>query len=183
MDKHFLKSSFREKLIEHLFIGELLKMSWADDSCALEVAKPEVDSQGYDVIAEVNGVIRHIQLKAAHLNARAAGQKVHIALASKPSGCIVWIYFDEETMRLGPFLFFGGRAGERLPSLESFRVTKHTKANSDGVKAERPDIRTVPKSKFERLESVEEVYAKLFNGAQPGARCGLPGTLAQVIGT
>lgn len=183
MDKHFLKSSFREKLIEHLFIGELLKMSWADDSCALEVAKPEVDSQGYDVIAEENGVVRHIQLKAAHLNARAAEQKVHIALASKPSGCIVWIYFDEKKMRLGPFLFFGGQAGERLPSLDGFRVAKHTKANSEGVKAQRPEIRTIPKSKFLRLESVEEVYAKLFNGPQPCGQDGLLGNSSGAVAT
>ncbi|WP_020506697.1 hypothetical protein [Lamprocystis purpurea] len=52
MDQHFLKSAFREKLIEHLLIGELLKISWARGDCSLEVAKPEVDNQGYDVLAE-----------------------------------------------------------------------------------------------------------------------------------
>lgn len=57
MDKHFLKSSFREKLIEHLFIGEMLKLSWRNEGCTLEVAKPEVGNQGYELIAEENGVI------------------------------------------------------------------------------------------------------------------------------
>jgi len=38
MDQHFLKSAFREKLIEHLLIGELLKISWARGDCSLEVA-------------------------------------------------------------------------------------------------------------------------------------------------
>ena len=33
-------SSFREKLIEHLFVAELLKISWRKD-CLLGVAKPE----------------------------------------------------------------------------------------------------------------------------------------------
>jgi len=45
MEQHYLKSSFREKLIEHLFIGELLKLSWLEGGCALEIAKPEVDNQ------------------------------------------------------------------------------------------------------------------------------------------
>ncbi len=59
MEKHFLKSAYREKLIEHLFIGELRKLSWVEGSCSIEIAKPEVDSQGYDLMAEENGVIRH----------------------------------------------------------------------------------------------------------------------------
>lgn len=162
MDKHFLKSSFREKLVEHLFIGELLKLSWLNEGCSLEVAKPEVDNQGYDLIAEENGVIRHVQLKAAHLRAKAAKQKVHIALAGKPSGCVVWVFFNEETLELGPFLFFGGPAGDPLPSLEEMRVAKHTKANAEGVKAERPEIREIPKSSFCKFETIEQVYSQLF---------------------
>ena len=49
MSKHFEHSSFREKLIEHLFIGEMLKLSWLKDDCQLEVMKPEVDNAGCDV--------------------------------------------------------------------------------------------------------------------------------------
>lgn len=165
MEQHYLKSSFREKLIEHLFIGELLKLSWLDGSSSLEVAKPEVDNQGYDLIAEENGIIRHIQLKAAHLEAKAAKQKVHIALSTKPSGCIVWVYFNEKTLELGPFLFFGGLPGLPLPSLEGFRVAKHTKANAEGVKAERPEIREIPRGKFARYDTVEQIYEQLFKSA------------------
>ena len=162
MDQHFLKSSFREKLIEHLLIGDLLKLSWQSGACSLEVAKPEVDNQGYDLIAEDNGIIRHIQLKAARLGARAHGQKVHTALAAKQSGCVIWVYFDEETLEIGPFLFFGGNAGEPLPNLDGMRVAKHSKGNAEGFKAERPEIRVVPKGQFSKLETLEEVYAQLF---------------------
>lgn len=165
MKQHYLKSSFREKLIEHLFIGELLKLSWLDESCSLEIAKPEVDNQGYDLIAEENDIIRHIQLKTSHLEARAAKQKVHIALSAKPSGCIVWVYFNKSTMKLGPFLFFGNSPGQPLPSLEGFKVAKHTKANSEGVKAERPEIREIPKGKFAKFDTIEEIYEQLFKGA------------------
>lgn len=162
MDQHFLHSTFREKLIEHLLIGELLKVSWASGSCSLEIAKPEVDAQGYDILAEEHGVVRHIQLKAAHHNSRTPSQKLHSALAKKPSGCVVWVYFDEHTLELGPFLFFGGLPGEPLPDISELKVAKHTKANAEGVKAERPAVRVVPKSKFQRLETVPELYTTLF---------------------
>lgn len=161
--QHYLNSSFREKLIEHLFIGELLKLSWKDRSCSLEIAKPEVDYQGYDIVAEENGIIRHIQLKTSHLNARAARQMVHIALASKPSGCVVWIYFNERTLELGPFLYFGGAAGEPLPDISDLKVAKHTKGDAQGVKAERPEIRVINKGQFEKYESIEELYEVLFD--------------------
>ncbi len=162
MEQHYLKSSYREKLIEHLFIGELLKLSWACSACSIEISKPEVDNQGYDLIAEDNGVLRHIQLKTAKLDAKASYQKVHIALANKPSGCVLWIFFDETTMQLGPFLFFGGAPGERLPDISQFKVAKLTKGDKDGVKAERPDIRQIPKSKFTLYSSIEALYSVLF---------------------
>ncbi len=162
MDQHFLHSSYREKLIEHLFVGELLKISWLKRGCQLEVAKPEVDNSGYDLIAEEGGVVRHIQLKASYTDARAAYQKVHIALSKKPSGCVVWVVFNERDLSLGPFLFFGASPGAPLPDLTSFRVAKHTKGNAEGLKAERPSIRQIPKSQFEAYESSEAIYEALF---------------------
>lgn len=162
MEQHYLKSSFREKLIEHSFIGELLKISWNSGLCDLEIAKPEVDNQGYDLIAESNGIIRHIQLKASKLSASTPNQKVHLALAKKPSGCIIWIYFDERTLELGPFLFFGSEAGHPLPNIYGFKVAKHTKANAEGIKKDRPEIRVVNKGEFVRFNCIEDVYSILF---------------------
>ena len=60
MSKHTEHSSYREKLVEHLFVGELLKESWRLDRCDLEVAKPEVDNAGYDLILEAHGILRHV---------------------------------------------------------------------------------------------------------------------------
>lgn len=70
MSKHFKHSSFREKLIEHLFISEMLKLSWKKGDCQLEVMKPEVDNAGCDVVLENNNIIRHIQLKASKLGGK-----------------------------------------------------------------------------------------------------------------
>lgn len=163
--QHYEHSSYREKLIEHLFVGELLKHSWLKDGCSLEVAKPEVDNAGYDIIAEAHGIVRHIQLKTSVIGGSTASQKVHVKLSDKPSGCVLWIYFDEKTLLLGPFLYFGAEPGEPLPSLSGFSVAKHTKGNKDGVKAERPAIRVIPKRQFQVLASVEGVYKQLFGSS------------------
>ncbi len=161
-DKHFLHSSFREKLLEHLFVAELLKRSWLEHSCELEIAKPEVDSKGYDLIAENKGIVRHIQLKSTKRGGNAAAQNIHMALGKKPSGCVVWIEFDENTLEMGPYRFFGANAGDKLPSLEDYPIAKHTKANAEGKKTLRPQLRRVSKSQFQLIETTDELYQVLF---------------------
>lgn len=165
MTQHSEHSSYREKLIEHLFVSELLKLSWLHHRCALEIAKPEVDNSGYDLIAETIGIVRHIQLKTSIVGGSTALQKVHTKLAEKPSGCVVWIYFDEETLRLGPFRYFGARPGKPLPSLVEFKTAKHTKwsrSEGEAVKAERQNIRVIPRGSFTKAESIADMYAQLF---------------------
>lgn len=162
MSKHYEQSSFREKLIEHLFVSEMLKLSWLKGDCQLEVLKPEVDNAGCDIVLENNNIIRHIQLKASKLGGTTPSQKVNIRLASKPSGCVVWIVFDENTLELCYFHFFGSEAGIPLIGLENAKIAKHTKANAQGLKAERPNIRTVNKGQFIRYDSIEALYNVLF---------------------
>ena len=160
--RHSEHSSFREKLIEHLLIGELLKLSWKNGDCSLEISRPEVDRAGYDLVAETGRCLRHVQLKGSKKGAKTAKQKVHVALAGKPSGCVVWVYIDDDSLRLGPFLFFGGEPGKPLPNLTSYSVSKHTKGNAQGMKAERPNLRDVPKGRFETLDTMEKLWARLF---------------------
>ena len=162
MSKHFEHSSFREKLIEHLFISEMLKISWQKGDCQLEVMKPEVDNGGCDIVLEDNNIIRHIQLKASRLDGKTSRQKVNNRLASKPSGCVIWISFDEDTLELCSFRFFGAEAGKPLVGLEDAKIAKHTKANADGIKAERPNIRTINKGQFTVYDNIMDLYNILF---------------------
>lgn len=161
-EAHYLQSSYREKLIEHLLIGELLKISWLKKDSSLEISKPEVDASGYDIIAEANGVIRHIQLKGSYIGSSTPKQKVHIALSSKPSGCVIWIYFDPSSLNLGPFYFFGGKPKEPLPDLSNCKIARHTKGNAFGHKGERQNVRVLNKGQFEKIDSIEELYEQLF---------------------
>lgn len=156
------QSVYRERLLEHLLIGELLKYSWLHHGASLEVSQPAIDRSGHDVVLEANGITRHVQLKASSLLAKTSEQKVHLGLASKPSGCVVWVRFDASIMALGSFLFFGGAPGMPLPSLNGFKVAKHTKGGAEGVKKERPNIRLTPSSKFLKVSNVADLYSELF---------------------
>lgn len=159
---HNNHSSYREKLIEHLFIGELLKLSWLKYDCDLEVAKPEVDNAGYDIIAEANGIVRHIQLKASFTASTTTQQKLHVKLATKPSGCVVWLKFNQETMRFEDYLFYGAEPGKPLNNLDNLKVARHSKGNKDGVKHQRPNIRIINKGEFVSFDTVESLYHALF---------------------
>ena len=161
----YRKSSFYEQLVEHVFISKVLQEVWFRFGKTVEVLRSEVDASGYDVVLECNGVLRHVQLKTSKIGGKTANQKVNVALASKPSGCVVWILRDEDQqdyrMQL-QYLFFGAAAGQPLPSLDGFRVGKHTKGNKDGVKAERQSIRVIPKGSFDSIGSTTELVSRLF---------------------
>ena len=94
------QSVYREKLLEHLLIGELLKYSWFKHGASLEVSQPAIDRSGHDIVLEANGVTRHVQLKTSSTIARTGRQNLHLGLAAKPSGCVVWMRFDPEAMTL-----------------------------------------------------------------------------------
>jgi len=161
----YLKSSFYEQLVEHVFISEILQEAWFRFGEIVEVLRAEVDASGYDIVLECNNVLRHVQLKTSKVDGKTANQKVNVALASKRSGCVIWILRSEDQqshrMKL-TYRFFGDDAGEPLPSLDGFRVGKHTKGNKDGVKAERPSIRVVPKGSFEAIDTTTELVTRLF---------------------
>jgi hypothetical protein len=142
--KHTHSSSYREMLLEHLFIGELLKYLWCNEITQTEVLKPQVDNSGYDLVIEVNSIIRHIQLKSSYRGSVTNGVNVNIGLQKKPSGCVIWLQFDPETLELGPFCWFGGEPGKPLPDISTFPIARHTKGNAKGMKSGRPNIREIP---------------------------------------
>lgn len=164
-DDAYMKSTFYEQLVEHVFISEVLQEAWYYYGKTVEVLRSEVDASGYDVVLECNEVLRHVQLKTSRRESKTAIQKVNIALAAKPSGCIVWIVRSEdiESCRASlSYLFFGGESRMPLPSLENFKVATHTKGNAEGVKKERAAIRVIPKAKFTPIATTRELVAVLF---------------------
>jgi hypothetical protein len=90
----------RENLIEHVFLGELLRGLWRKNVRDLEVLRPEVDSGGSDLALEFKGVIRHVQLKSSFTGARRSDVTAHVKLFDRPSACILWIFFDPDNAYL-----------------------------------------------------------------------------------
>ncbi|MGR0480818.1 MAG: hypothetical protein ACTFAL_05275 [Candidatus Electronema sp. V4] len=149
-------------MFEHLFISAILKHLWQNGPIAAEVMKPQVDDAGYDIIIEVNSVLRHIQLKSSFIGAKTRSQKIHLQLRKKTSGCVIWICFDRDTLKLGPFLWLGGEPGKPLPDISNFKVARHTKGDATGRKAERPMLRVVPKGRFREIKTITELVEVLF---------------------
>ncbi len=181
--KDSTRSSLRESIIEHLFVGEILRKLWLRNVTQVEVLKPQVDDAGYDLVIDCNSSIRHVQLKSSRTDAKRDSVNVSLKLRRKPSGCVIWVFFDPSTLSLGPFLWFGSRLGHHLPDIANFKVAKHAKGDATGKKADRPGLREVPKGRFERLASIEHVIDRLFEtapakegvaelgGAADGGRC------------
>jgi hypothetical protein len=139
-----------------------MRRLWIRGEWRLEVLKPQVDDGGYDLVLEANGVVRHVQMKSSFQGSTIRQTDVNMLLQNKPSGCVVFVWFDKATLDLGSFAFFGGPPGERLPDISGMRVGRHGKGNAQGVKAERPMIRTIPLSRFEKVADIDRLVGRLF---------------------
>ncbi|WP_436642164.1 hypothetical protein [Microbaculum sp. FT89] len=154
---HYLESRLRESILEHVFTGDVLRCLWRHGIRDIEVLRAEVDRGGYDLVFEANRVMRHIQLKGSYRSAKTRDVSIHSNLATKTGGCVIWILFDPGTMEQGPFLWFGGHPGDPLPELPD-RVARHTR----GARNERPSHRILPRSRFDVLQTIDEVVTRLF---------------------
>jgi len=159
---HSEQSSYREKLLEHLFVGELLRHLWQQVVTDVEVLKPEVDNGGYDLVVECNNVIRHVQLKSSFREARTARQNLNLCLTEKLGGCIVWIVLRSKTLAIGPYRWFCGDPGEPFPEVSKLTVAKYTKGDASGTKNERPNIRVLPQGRSDELADIGSVAQRLF---------------------
>lgn len=162
----FTNSSLREKILEHQFVGELLRVLWCKGMREVELLKAEVDAGGYDLVLECNGVTRHVQLKSSYRGAKTSRVNIHVGLQRRDSGCVVWIMFDPTSMQIGPFLWLGNPPGQPTPEFGD-RIGRHSKGNQHGHKAARPNIRIVSKAEFIELATMQELADALFGCPQP----------------
>lgn len=162
-ERHTSFSSYREMMIEHVFLGELLRHFWQRDIFQLEVLKSQVDDSGYDLIIEHAGTVRHIQLKASFSGSKTNRVPINVKLSTKPSGCIIWVIFQEKDLSIKELLWFGAEPGKELPSINSFPIAQHTRLNASGIRPYRQNIRNIPKSAFIRFLNIADLAEKLFN--------------------
>ena len=143
----------RENILEHLFIGEVLRHLWARKVYDAELLRSEFDAGGFDLVLCHGNIVRHIQLKALVKGGRRRHFDISRKLADRPAGCVVCAVITED-LEFDHFRWFGSEAGP-LPPIDDFPITKHTKGDADGTKKERPEHRRVPLSKFGHVASLE----------------------------
>ena len=158
-------STLIEKALEHQLTGAIMARLLLRGQ-RYELLHGVCDRDGYDVVIEAGGVMRHIQLKAVVQGGRRASFSLSTRLATKPSGCAIWICWDPATISFSAFRFFGAEPGQPLPDLGD-RIPRHSRANSMGTKGTRPDHREIPASRFRRVANLDELIDLLF-GPAPG---------------
>jgi hypothetical protein len=162
------RSSLRESIIEHLFIGEILKELWKEHTTHVEILKPQVDDAGYDIVIECkrnsksdNSIPCYIQLKSAFVGSKTAKVSLSKKLTNKHHWCMIWVFFDSK-FTLKSFLCYGAATGQTSSDIAKLKPTKHSKGDAKGNKAIRPGHFDVPKGKFVEIDSISDVIDKLF---------------------
>lgn len=163
---HYTQSTLRERIVEHVFVGEALRRLWKRGATDVEVLRSEFDAGGYDLVMSYKKTVRHIQLKSTIEGGKTASVSVNLKLMDKPSGCVIWIGVDSETLDLKSYRWLGCAPGEPLRNINEMKVAKHVKGNAQGVKAVKPNHRMVPRSQFKQLSNMDAVLDRLF-GALP----------------
>ena len=68
------------------------------------------------------------------------------------------------------YLFFGGKAGHEITSVDKFETAKHTKGDAHGKKGKRAAIKVVPQSRFTKIETTTALVQRLFDLKEPANR-------------
>ena len=77
---HYLYSTLRERIVEHVFVGEALRRLWQRGVTDVEVLRSEFDAGGYDLVMSRGKVTRHIQFKSVMVEGKAARTSVSLKL-------------------------------------------------------------------------------------------------------
>jgi hypothetical protein len=158
-------SHYRENLLEHVFISEVLQECAFARRQKVEVLRPEVDDGGYDIVLQLGPIIRHVQLKSRFSAAKGRSVPVNANLERHLGGCVVWLFWevdpDSKRSRL-TYRWFGNGPRRRTKALPE-RAALHPKTG-----AIRPNVRTLKWGDFEEVPTTSELVVRLF-GRAPGA--------------
>jgi hypothetical protein len=172
--RHWRLSRYRESIIEHLFVAEVLRHFWGKGA-TVEVLKPQVDDNGYDLALECNKILRYIQLKSSQIpppkKPRNKPRNVNCRLFSKVNGCVILVRFRDDTFdpRCFQYSWWGGAPGEGCPRTD-FGLANQTRFNKlQGVRKKRTETVVIPGNQFKDIafaELMESLFEKTASGRQ-----------------
>lgn len=160
MTANYKHSTLRERIVEHVFVGDALRRLWQLGVHDVEVLRSEFDAHGYDLVMARGHVVRHIQFKTGTAK-KPTRVSLSRALSDKPSGCAIWIRVDA-ALKMGPYFWFGGAPGQKLPPIEQYDNTLRATHNKDGVRPVRQNHHDVPSSVFSERKDLDEILKDLF---------------------
>jgi len=157
---HSLYSSRREKILENLFIGEVLRELWRRGVYEADILQSDIDASGYDVVLDFEGGTRHIQLKVKKKNGRwAIGANGKIG--DRADGCVVVMEIDSVSLEFLGFHWLGKPIGSGGIDISDGRAVKHARVNAEGQKKERRNSYKIPKNLCDYLPTISDVVNRL----------------------
>ncbi|WP_256941074.1 MULTISPECIES: hypothetical protein [Burkholderia] len=130
--RHAAYSVLRERIVEHVFVGEAMRRLWQLGVVNVEILRAEFDASGYDLVMCCDSVMRHVQFKVSLVNGTRTQVAINQQLARAPSGCVVWLGVTED-LEIREYRWFGAEAGRPLPDITNHATARHTRANAQGM--------------------------------------------------
>jgi hypothetical protein len=158
---HSHHSTLRERIVEHVFVGEALRSLWRRGIVDVEVLRSEFDAFGYDLVMVRGPVIRHIQLKTG-TSKKPGTVSLALALGERPSGCAIWIRVAKNDLSMGPYFFFGSGPGQPLPPIADYPIPKRSTHTKERLRPDRTNHRNVPGDQFRCVNTLDEVLDELL---------------------
>ncbi|WP_341773962.1 hypothetical protein [Burkholderia seminalis] len=160
--RHAEYSVLRERIVEHIFVGEAMRRLWQLGALNVEILRAEFDSSGYDLVMCCGSAMRHVQFKVSLVDGSRGQVTINQRLAHAPSGCVVWLGVTED-LEIMEYRWFGAEPGHPLPDLTGRALARQTRGNAQGIKAERANQRILTKGAFKLLGSLDETLERLFS--------------------
>ena len=157
-------SRYRESLLEHIFISDIVQAAWLKGKLIV-VSKAEIDAWGYDIVLSCNGITRHIQMKS---QTRSKSVNVNGKLAQTPGSCVVKaipsVENGKQRLKLHYHLFgFGPFTPLDFSGFKNAKLTRHVKGeNGQALRKERKGHYKIPVSSFGPPLNAEQLIEELF---------------------
>lgn len=158
--KDATRSVLREKLLEHIFVAELLQEAWVQ-GIDVSVLRAEADVWGYDLVLKTADIVRFVQLKSG-----AQGRSITVSrsLESTVGACVVRLDPEEDrtARRIRLQYRFAGGTPDTPMDLSDAPVAKRNTLNRAGIKPQRVNHVKLGPARFDGPMTMTELVRRLF---------------------
>ncbi|WP_254227307.1 hypothetical protein [Burkholderia gladioli] len=81
--KHAAHLVLRERIVEHVFVGEAMRRLWQLGIVNIEILRAELDATGYDLVICSGSVMRPVQFKVSLID----GAPSEVTINHPEAGC------------------------------------------------------------------------------------------------